>query len=151
MPVPVGRLGRIPQWKRFRGEAAFRYEGQRFPFYGLGLHVRLAPSGLVTRLVLAPADVSEMQVAEWLTEGTQGEVLADRYDASRTLPDRLDPGLVLLAPYRWRRRDPTPALTHALNQVRQIVEVVFGQLTGRFRRKQVWARDLVECFTSRST
>ena len=51
-------------------------------------------------------------------------------------------GLLLLAPYKVKSRDPHPERSALLTRFRRTIETVIGQLAGRFNCKRTWARDL---------
>ena len=143
-PVPVCRFARARRCRLFGGEAAFGHdELNRQTFYGFRCHVRLAWPGVVARLALAPADVSEPEVAFALAGGTTGYLVGDRNYWAPLLAEALAAdGVRLLAPYRSAKRDPAPERTRSLSRVRYRIETVFGQLVGRYQAKRVWARDL---------
>jgi hypothetical protein len=48
----------------------------------------------------------------------------------------------LLVPYSSRKWDPTSKKSAFLSRLRYRIDTVFTQLTGRYRVKRVWARDL---------
>jgi hypothetical protein len=47
----------------------------------------------------------------------------------------------LVAPYRWRSRDPWPQFSRDLSRWRYRIDTSFGQLVERTTIKRVWARD----------
>jgi hypothetical protein len=79
-PVPVGRFvrgagsdRRAKRCRRFGGAAAFGDDATaRQTFFGFRGHVRLAWPGVIADLVLAPANVSELDVARPLAQATSG-------------------------------------------------------------------------------
>lgn len=143
VPVPVCRLAHAPRCRRLRAEAAFgRDATSRAFFYGLRLHLRVSWPGVVTAISAAPANRSDLEVAPELVAGLRGVVLADRnYWNPRVRDELADEGIELLAPYRHRSEDPTPARSKLLNRVRRQVETVASQLVERYHLKRVWARD----------
>jgi Transposase DDE domain len=59
-PLPVCQFARARRCRRFRGEAAFGKDFViRQTFYGFRVHVRLCWPGVISRIVLAPANVWE--------------------------------------------------------------------------------------------
>ncbi len=143
-PVPVCRFARAHRCRLYPGEAAFGHDAAaRQTFSGFRCHVRLAWPGVIAGVALAPADVSEPEVAFALAEGTSGYLVGDRnYWAPRLAADLAADGVCLLAPYRSAKRDPDPDRSRSLSRIRYRIETVFGQLAGRYQAKRVWARDL---------
>jgi hypothetical protein len=114
----------------------------RQTFYGFRLHVRVCWPGLISRIVLAPANVWEPAVVPVLAEHTGGLLLGDRnYAAPRIADEVARQAVRLLAPPRHKRRDPHPSWSLVLSHVRYRIDTVFGQLSERYHAKRVWARD----------
>lgn len=102
----------------------------------------LAWPGVIAGLVLAPANISEPEVAHTLAAETTGYLIGDRGYWSPLLREGVAAhGVCLLAPYRWTSRDPEPERSRFLSPIRYRIETVFGQLVGRFHARQIWARD----------
>jgi Transposase DDE domain len=142
-PVPVCRFVRAKRCRLFGGAAAFGYDAAaRQTFFGFRCHVRLAWPGVIADLVLAPANVSELDVARPLAQETSGYLIGDRYYWSPDLRAALAAtGVCLLAPYHSAQRDPDPARSRFLSPIRYRIETIFSQLVGRFHAQPVWARD----------
>jgi hypothetical protein len=142
-PLPVCQFARARRCRRFRGEATFGKDlVLRQTFYGFRVHVRLGWPGVISRVVLAPANVWEPAVVPLLTEHTRGLVLGDRnYDAPRIAAELASQGLQLLAPPRHKSRDPHPSWNLVLSHLRYRIDTVFGQLAERYHAKRTWARD----------
>jgi hypothetical protein len=142
-PLPVCQFARARRCQRFRGEASFGKDFViRQTFYGFRLHVRLCWPGVISRMVLAPANVWEPAVVPVLAEDTCGLLVGDRnYDAPRIADELAGQGVQLLAPPRHKSRDPHPSWNLVLSHVRYRIDTVFGQLAERFHAKRVWARD----------
>lgn len=142
-PLPVCQFARAHRCRRFRGEAAYGKDTLvRQTFYGFRVHVRLCWPGLIGRVLLAPANVSELAAVPALAEGTSGTLLGDRnYHAPRLADELASQGVQLLAPYRWASRDPDPVRAPLLSRFRYRIDTAFGQLVDRYRAKRVWARD----------
>lgn len=63
-PVPVCRFARVPRCRRLGAEAAYGYdELARQTFYGLRAHVAVFWPGVIRRTELAPANVSDVEMA----------------------------------------------------------------------------------------
>jgi hypothetical protein len=142
-PIPACQFARAYRCRRFRGEAAFGKDTLvRQTFYGFRLHARLCWPGVITRLVLAPANVSELAVVPALAERTSGLLLGDRnYHAPLLAADLARDGVELLAPFRRAQRDPAPRRAALIGRFRYRIDTVFGQLVERYHAKKVWARE----------
>jgi hypothetical protein len=143
-PVSVCRFARAPRCRRFRGQAAYgRDHSAKATFYGFRLHARVCWPGVVTRLSVAPASVSDVALLEELTEATEGVCLADRAYWKPELHEWLHRfGLEMLVPYKKASFDGRPERAHVISSIRYRIETVFGQLCERFSTKRVWARDI---------
>lgn len=143
-PVPVCQFARAHRCRRFRAEAAYGKDTLvRQTFYGLRVHVRLEWPGLITRFVIAAANVHELSALPALTEATQGTLVGDRnYWSPKVAAEWQQHGVDLLAPYRTAKRDPHPRWSARLSRVRYRIDTVFGQLVDRCAVKRLWARDL---------
>jgi hypothetical protein len=143
-PVAVCRFARAPRCRSFRGAAAYgRDHSAKATFYGFRLHARICWPGLVTRLSVCPASVSDVALLEELTEATKGVCLADRAYWKPELHEWLQRfGLEMLVPYKKARFDEHPKRAHVISSIRYRIETVFSQLCERFPVKRVWARDL---------
>ncbi len=145
MPLPACLFARAYRCKRFRGEAAFGKDALlRQTFYGFRVHARVCWPGVITRFSLAPANAHELSVVPELVERTRGLAVGDRNYWSPGTKEELarSEGVELLAPYRSKKRDPTPRRSAFLSRVRYRIDTVFSQLTERYSIKRVWARDL---------
>lgn len=143
LPVPACQFARAYRCRRFRGEAAYGKDTLvRQTFYGFRLHARVCWPGVISRFVLAPANAHELAAVPALTGRTAGLVLGDRnYHVPPLAEELARRGVELLAPFRWAKRDPTPARSALLSRFRYRIDTVFGQLAERYHAKKVWARD----------
>ena len=142
-PVPVCRFARAYRCRRFKGEAAFGKDILvRQTFYGFRVHMRLCWPGVITRFVLAPANVHELSAVPELVAGTAGLVVGDRNYWAPSLAEELRQSRIeLRAPFRWATRDPWPRRSALLSRIRYRIDTVFSQLVERYQAKRVWARD----------
>ena len=144
-PLPACLFARAYRCRRFRGEAAFGKDTLlRQTFYGFRVHVRVCWPGLITRFSVAPANAHELSVVPELVEDTRRIAVGDRNYWSPETKEELakSGGVELLAPYRSKKRDPTPRRSAFLSRLRYRIDTVFSQLTGRYSIKRVWAKDL---------
>jgi Transposase DDE domain len=140
--VPVCRFARAYRCRRLRELAAWGHdEVAKQTYLGLRAHLRVCWPGVIVDGRLAAANVSDMAMGAELLVGVAGWTLADRNYGSPRLAEQLAAqGGWLLAPPRAPRQlqqRPPPWLVGK----RRRVQTVIGQLTGRYHRKRVWARD----------
>src|SRR5215472_7828226 len=142
--IPVCQFARAYRCRRFRGEARYgKDHTARQTFYGFRLHVRLSWPGIITQMVLAPANVHEGEVVPDLTAGTSGLLLGDRNYWLPKLKALLSRrGICLVTPFRSAKYAPPHSWSAVLGRVRYRIDTVFGQLVERCQAKRVWARDL---------
>jgi hypothetical protein len=143
-PVAVCRFGRAPRCRRFRAEAGYGPDhAAKATIYGFRLHARVCWPGVVTRLSVAPAGVSDVAVLEELTDQTAGVCLADRAYWAPELSEWLrGRGVEMLAPFKKWASDPASERGRRITRIRYRIETVFSQLCERLSIKRVWARDL---------
>lgn len=143
-PLSVCRFGRAPSCRRFRGQAAYGHDhAARATIYGFRIHARVCWPGVVTRLSLASASVSDVAVLEELADETEGVCLGDRAYWKPELAEWLkERGLEMLVPYRKARFEPRRERARVITSIRYRIETTFSQLCERLSMKRVWARDL---------
>lgn len=143
-PLSVCRFGRALRCRRFRGAAGYGQDhAAKATIYGFRLHARVCWPGVVTRLSVAPAGVSDVAVLEELLDETAGVCLADRAYWAPELAEWLrGRGVEMLAPFKKRASDPAPERSRRITRIRYRIETVFSQLCERLSIKRVWARDL---------
>lgn len=143
-PVHVCRFARAPRRRTFLLEAGFGPDHSlKATFCGFRLHVRVAWPGVITRVSVCAAGVSDLAVVEELTDQTRGWLLGDRnYWKPELHEELLGRGVEMMVPFRKKSRDPRPERSRALSRIRWRIETVFSQLAERFRVKRVWARDM---------
>lgn len=144
VPLPACQFARAYRCRRFKGDAAFGKDLLvRQVFYGFRLHVRLGWPGIITRMALAPANVSDRAMVWSVADHTDGDLIGDRNYWSPPLTAELaEHGIRLHAPFFLRRRDPQPHQSRLLSRLRYRIDTVFGQLAERYHIKRLWAKDL---------
>jgi len=142
-PIPVCQFARAYRCRRFRGEAAYGYDGLvRHTFYDFRCPGRLSWPGVITEICLAPGNVHELAALPELVAGSRGTVVGDRNYWSPHLAQELEGrGVSLLAPFRQASRDPQPKRSRLLSRWRYRIDTVFGPRVERYHAKRVWARD----------
>jgi len=144
LPVYACQFCRAPYCERFAGAAAFgKDQLVRQTFYGFRLHLRVSGEGVIQAAALAPANEAETNVL-WDLEPPAGRLgIGDRGYWSPALQEQLaEYGIVLLAPYKSRRYDPSPQTSRVLRGLHWRIETVNAQVAGRYHGKRTWARDL---------
>lgn len=143
-PVPVCKFARAPRAKGFRGEASFGKDHTiKQTFYGFRFHVRVCWPGVITRLIMAPANFNDITLLESLTAQTTGYCLGDRAYWQPELKQELsEQGLEMLVPCKKRSLDTAPERSRWLSGLRYRIETVFSQIAERLQVKRVWARDI---------
>lgn len=149
LPVPICRFARAPFCQHLRGTARYgKDHADRQTFYGFRLHARLTWPGLLSEIVLAPANQSEPSVlAPLVNRAPAGCMsLGDRNYCSTVSAARLaaDGQRLVTPPAHQARHDPEAVRGKkwAYSDTRYLIETVFSQMTERFHVKRVWARDL---------
>jgi hypothetical protein len=144
LPIDACQFARATFCRRFAGQADYGYcHLRKRTFYGFRLHLRCTRDGVILGYQLAPARAGEKAVLPELGLPPGSVGIGDRGYWSPELRDRLAAaGVVLLAPYYQKRRDPDPGRSARLSAVRYRVETVNGQLAERYKVKRTWARDL---------
>ena len=142
--LPVCRLARAYRFRRFKWEADYGFdEMNKQIFYGFRLYLRIAYPGVIVGIELSPASAHDTQLLPELTAQVQGWLLGDRNYWNPQLQEELRlRNLILLAPFKHRKKDPIPSLTRWLARKRRRIETVLSQLVQRFKLRAVWARDL---------
>jgi hypothetical protein len=139
LPVPVVQFHLAPastaDWDVH--DAAFgRCASKKQTIYGYKLHLLLTVGGVILDFELAPANVTDLEVGtELLAEHTDLTVVGDKAYISQAVRAELREvhRVQLLAlPRRNQAAQVPPAVRQAVNQTRQIVETVNGQLTEQF-------------------
>jgi hypothetical protein len=144
LPVDACQFARATFCQRFAGQADYGYcHLRKRTFYGFRLHLRCSRDGVILGYQLASARASERAVLPELGLVPDTIGIGDRGYWSPELRDHLAAaGVILLAPYCHKSRDPDPARSARLSSVRYRIETVNGQMAERYNVKRTWARDL---------
>jgi hypothetical protein len=144
LPVEACKFARATFCSRFAGAADDGYDHLvKRTFYGFRLHLRTTRDGVILSYQLAAARANEKAVLPELGLPAGSTGVGDRGYWSPELRQRLAAGgVVLLAPYYQKGRDPDKARSAKLAAVRYRIETVNGQLAGRYHVKRTWAKDL---------
>lgn len=139
LPVPVVEFHLVPgasrEWAAH--DAAFgKVSSKKETIYGYKLHLLVTLSGVILDFELAPANASDLEVgAELLAEHTDLTVFGDKaYISAQVAAELLRYNQIRLVTLRRKNQHAQlPAmLVTVINQVRQIIETVNGQLAEQF-------------------
>jgi len=144
LPLPACRFRRARRCRRFLDPAGWGYDPvAQKAFYGLRLHLRTTPEGVITAYQLAPADAAETEVVWELLPTPIGTGVADRnYWSPATRQAFEAAGGRLVAPYKMARYDPDRRGSAALLRLRRRIEVTIGQLVERLGCRRTKVRDV---------
>jgi len=139
LPVPAVAFHLVPSssgdWAAYGADFG-KVPAKKQTIFGYKLHLLITMNGVIRDFELAPASASDLAVGEeLLSEHTDLTVLADKGYVSAPIAQTLreQNRVSLLALRRTNQHQPLPkALTHVINQVRQLIETVNAQLTDQF-------------------
>ena len=139
LPVPVINFHLVPQshgdWAE-HGAAFGKVPSKKQTIYGYKLYLLVTVSGVILDFELAPANASDLVVGEeMLWEHRALTVIGDKaYVSERAQRElRTQRGIELVSLPRSNQRAQVPeSVRQSINQVRQIVETVNGQLSEQF-------------------
>lgn len=140
LPVPAVAFHLVPSstgdWSAYGADFG-KVPSKKQTIFGYKLHLLITMSGVIVDFELAPASAPDLAVGEeLLAEHTDLTVLADKgyvsESVAQTLQEQNRVNLVALRRVNQRKQLPV-ALTHLINQVRQLIETVNGQLTDQFK------------------
>jgi hypothetical protein len=139
LPVPVVQFHLAPastaDWD-VHGATFGHCASKKQTIYGYKLHLLLTVGGVILDFELAPANATDLEVGtELLAEHTDLTVVGDKAYISQAGQAGLRAAnrvQLLALPRRNQVAQVPPAVRQTLNQTRQIVETVNGQLTEQF-------------------
>lgn len=143
-PIPTCHFARARRGSLFKGEAGYgRCASKNEVYYGFKGHMVITGSGLISSLMITPANVEEHQPVEELLKGMQGMVVGDKGFISNDLKSRLKKvNIDLETPLKKNMKDArSPEFLVKIKSIRRLIETVIGQLDDRFHFNVVWARD----------
>jgi len=143
-PIPVCHFARAHRGKLFKGEAGYgRCITKKQAYYGFKGHLIITGSGLISSLMITPANIEEHQPVEQLANGIQGLLIGDKGFISKYLKQRLAKlKMNLQTPLKKNMKDDRdPEFLVKIKSMRRLIETVIGQLDERFNFNVVWARD----------
>jgi len=142
--LPVCRFARATFCERFRGLARYGHDHTiRQTYYGFRLHFRTSRDGVILAVEVAAANEPDAALVIELAPPPGSVGVGDRnYWSPATRQELQEQGVVLLAPFSSKKRDPDPRRSRRLARVRKRIETFLAQWAERFQGKRTWARDL---------
>jgi hypothetical protein len=143
-PISVCHFARARRGKLFKGEAGYgRCSSKNEVYFGFKGHLVINGSGLISSLMITPANVEEHQPVEELVKGMSGILIGDKGFISNDLKERLKrTNVALETPLKKNMKDSrSPEFLLKIKSIRRLIETVIGQLNDRFHFNVVWARD----------
>ncbi len=143
-PIPTCHFARARRGKLFKGEAGYgKCATKKQAYYGFKGHLVITGCGLISSLMITPANVEEHEPVEELVKGMKGILIGDKGFISKTLKGNLeDMNIDLQTPLKKNMKDDrSPNFLRKIKSIRRLIETVIGQLDDRFHFNVVWARD----------
>ena len=143
LPIPVIQFHLAPassnDWSCYGADYGW-VESTKQTLFGYKLHLLVTASGVIIDFELAPASKSDLSVGnELLTGHHNKQVIGDKAYISTEIKEELAQvnGIELITtPRRNQKQQISRQTKRRINQVRQIVETVNGQLTEQFHIKR---------------
>ena len=143
LPIPVMQFHLVPSssndWPCYGADYG-RVESMKQTIFGYKLHLLVTARGVIIDFVLAPASKTDLSVGnELLCRHYNKQVIGDKAYISTDIKDQLaqlnDIELITI-PRRNQKQQISRQAKRWINQMRQIVETVNGQLTQQFHIKK---------------
>ena len=142
LPIPVIQFHLVPSssndWSCYGADYG-RVESTKQTIFGYKLHLLVTASGVIIDFELAPASETDLSVGNELLTGHQDkQVIGDKAYISTQVKQQLaqDNGIELITvPRRNQKQQISRQTKRWINQMRQIVETVNGQLSQQFHIK----------------
>lgn len=139
LPIPVMQFHRVPSstnnWSCYGADYG-RVESKKQTIFGYKLHLLVTASGVIVDFELAPASETDLSVGyELLSNHQNKQVIGDKAYINAQIKDqlaqinRID---LITAPRRNQKQQISRQTKRWINQIRQIVETVNGQLSQQF-------------------
>ena len=139
LPIPVMQFHLVPwstnNWSCYGADYG-RVESKKQTIFGYKLHLLVTASGVIVDFELAPASANDMWVGYELLCGHQDkQVIGDKAYINTQIKDqlaqlnRID---LITIPRRNQKQQISRQTKRWINQIRQIVETVNGQLSQQF-------------------
>lgn len=143
LPIPVMQFHLVPSssndWPCYGADYG-RVESMKQTLFGYKLHLLVTARGVIIDFVLAPASETDLSVGnQLLSKHYNKQVIGDKAYISTDIKDQLaqlnDIELITI-PRRNQKQQISRQTKRWINQMRQIVETVNGQLSEQFHIKK---------------
>ena len=143
LPIPVMQFHLVPSssndWACYGADYG-RVESTKQTIFGYKLHLLVTARGVIIDFELAPASATDLSVGNELLCGHYNkQVIGDKAYISTQIKEQLAQvnGIELITtPRRNQKQQISRQTQRAINQMRQIVETVNGQLSQQFHIKK---------------
>ena len=144
VPIPVVHYARSRRDRCFKGEASYGYCASKDThYYGFLGHVQIDTEGNLSGFMLTPANGSEREALQAMTDGITGVMLGDKGFIGKPLKAALaQQNIDLQTALRDNMDDPrNPEFVRWIISTRRLVETVIGQLTERLKLNAIRVKD----------
>ena len=139
LPMPVMQFHLVPSspnnWSCYGADYG-RVESKKQTIFGYKLHLLVTASGVIVDFELAPASANDLVVGyELLANHQDKQVIGDKAYISTKVKDQLAQANnieLITVPRRNQKQQISTQTKRWINQIRQIVETVNGQLSQQF-------------------
>ncbi len=143
LPIPVMQFHLVPSssndWSCYGADYG-RVESTKQTIFGYKLHLLVTASGVIIDFELAPASATDLSVGyELLSEHQNKQVIGDKAYISTPIKAQLaqvNRINLMTAPRHNQKPQISTQTKRWINQIRQIVETVNGQLSQQFHIKK---------------
>ena len=143
LPMPVMQFHLVPSssndWTCYGADYG-RVESRKQTLFGYKLHLLVTAGGVIVDFELAPASETDLSVGyELLSQHQDKQVIGDKAYISTHIKEQLEQanGIELITlPRRNQKQQLSRQTRRWINQTRQIVETVNGQLSEQFHIKK---------------
>lgn len=147
-PIPVITFQRACYTPLFPEAAFGKCSARKMTYYGFKLHLLIDSKGIPIHFDIAPANVSDIDMAfEMLSFNSQEKlILADKGYISKEIKANLieQYGIELITPSRSNQKVKLPkSETKLLNSIRQKVEIVNNIFKSQFNCEKTYAKTLI--------
>ena len=145
-PMPICNFKRAYFSKLFEGMASFGFcAAKNQTYYGFRGHLLIDTQGIISDIVVAPANIDEREAIFEMSPGIPSLLLGDKGYICNDVKkeDLTNEGINLQTPLKTNMKDDRhPLEVKEMNKQRRLIETVIGQLSERFKIEKIRARDI---------
>lgn len=145
-PMPICNFKRAYFSKLFEGIASFGFcAAKNQTYYGFRGHLLIDTKGVISDIVVAPANIDEREAIFEMSSGIPSLLLGDKGYICNEIKkeDLANEGINLQTPLKTNMKDDRhPLEVKEMNKQRRLIETVIGQLSERFKIEKIRARDI---------